>query len=73
MVIEKMTKDILSKFNVGDMKTFTLPSFEKAQSAATQAYKAKNYEETYGWKFSARIGDPMEGTKQRNVTIIRIS
>jgi hypothetical protein len=53
------------------MKTFTLPSFEKAQSAATQAYKAKNYEETYGWKFSARIGDPMEGTKQRNVTIIR--
>lgn len=66
-----MTKETLSKFNVGDMKTFTLPSFEKAMSAATQAYKAKNYKETYGWKFSARIGDPMDGTKQRNVTIIR--
>ena len=73
MVIAKMTKDILSKFNVGDQKVFTLPSFEKAQSAAIQAYKAKNYAQTYGWKFSARIGDPMEGTKQRNVTIIRIS
>ena len=73
MVVDKVTKPMLFKLNVGDMKTFTLPSFEKAQSAATQAYKAKNYEETYGWKFSARIGDPMEGTKQRNVTIIRIA
>lgn len=73
MIIEKMTKEILSKFNVGDQKVFTLPSFEKAQSAATQAYKAKNYEETYGWRFSARIGDPMEGTKQRSVTITRIA
>ena len=71
MVKDKVTKDDLEKFVVGDQKVFTLPSFEKAQSAATQAYKAKNYEETYGWKFSARIGDPMEGTKQRNVTIIR--
>lgn len=66
-----MTKEILAKFNVGDQKVFTLPSFEKAMSAATQAYKAKNYEETYGWRFSARIGDPMEGTKQRSVTITR--
>ncbi len=71
MIIEKMTKEILAKFNVGDQKVFTLPSFEKAMSAATQAYKAKNYEETYGWRFSARIGDPMEGTKQRSVTITR--
>lgn len=71
MIIEKMTKEILAKFNVGDQKMFTLPSFEKAMSAATQAYKAKNYEETYGWRFSARIGDPMEGTKQRSVTITR--
>lgn len=68
-----MTKEILEKFLPGEQKVFTLPSFEKAQSAAVQAYKAKNYEETYGWKFSARIGDPMEGTKQRNITITRIS
>lgn len=73
MVIDKMTKEILEKFLPGEQKVFTLPSFEKAQSAAVQAYKAKNYEETYGWKFSARIGDPMDGTKQRSVTITRIS
>ena len=68
-----MTKDILMKFLPGEQKVFTLPSFEKAQSAATQAYRAKNFSETYGWKFSARIGDPMEGTKHRSVTITRIA
>lgn len=73
MVIEKMTKDILKKFSPGEQKVFTLPSYEKAQSAATQAYKAKNFTETYGWKFSALIGDPMEGTKQRSVTITRLA
>lgn len=73
MVIEKMTKDILMKFLPGDQKIFTLPSFEKAQSAATQAYRAKNFTETYGWEFSVRIGDPMEGTKQRSMTITRLA
>ena len=68
-----MTKDILKKFAPGEQKVFTLPNFEKAQSAATQAYKAKNFTETYGWKFSARIGDPMEGTMQRSVTITRVA
>lgn len=73
MVIEKMTKEILSMFAPGDQKVFTLPSFEKALSAASQAYRIGNFDETYGWKFSARIGDPMEGTKQRSVTITRLS
>ena len=73
MVIEKMTKDILKKFAPGEQKVFTLPNFEKAQSAATQAYKAKNFTETYGWKFSARIDDPMEGTMQRSGTITRLA
>ena len=73
MVIEKMTKDILMKFLPGDQKVFTLPSYEKAQSAANQAYRAKNLTETYGWKFSARISDPMEGTQQRSVTITRLA
>ena len=73
MVIEKMTKDILMKFLPGDQKVFTLPSFEKAQSASVQAYKAKNFEETYGWKFSARIGDPTMGTRQRTETTTRIA
>ena len=39
MVIEKMTKEILMKFLPGDQKVFTLPSFEKAQSAAVQAHR----------------------------------
>lgn len=73
MIIEKMTKGILMKFGVGEQKVFTFPSFEKAHSAATQAYKAKNYAKTYGWKFSARIGKQMEGTKQRSVTITRLA
>ena len=73
MVIKKMTKDILKKFAPGEQKVFTLPNFEKAQSATTQAYRAKNFTETYGWKFSAIIGDPMEGTMQRSVTITRLS
>ena len=73
MVLEKMTKDILMKFLPGEQKVFTLPNFEKAQSAAVQAYRAKNFTETYGWKFSARIGDPMDGTMQRSVTITRIA
>jgi hypothetical protein len=73
MVIEKMTKRILQKFAVGEQKVFTLPNFAKAQSAANQAYMAKNHEETYGWKFSARIGDQREGTRQRTVTITRLA
>jgi hypothetical protein len=73
MVNEKMAKDILKKFAPGEQKVFTLPNFEKAQSAATQAYRAKNFTETYGWKFSAIICDPMEGTMQRSVTITRLS
>ena len=73
MVIEKMTKDILSKFNVGDMKTFTLPSFEKTQSAASLAYQMKNFTKTFGWKFRAIIGDPVEGSMQRSITITRLS
>ena len=73
MVIKKMTRDILKKFLPGEQKVFTLPNFEKAQSAAIQAYKAKNFSDTYGWKFSARIGDPMEGTMQRSVTITRLA
>ena len=73
MVKDKVTKEDLMKFLPGEQKVFTLPNFEKAQSAAVQAYRAKNFTETYGWKFSARIGDPMEGTMQRSVTITRIA
>ena len=71
MVKEKVTKDDLMKFAVGDMKTFTLPNYEKAKSASVYAYTAKNRKETYGWMFKVLIGDAMEGTMQRTVTITR--
>lgn len=68
-----MTREDLQKFAVGEQKVFTLPTFEKAKSATVQAYQAKNYRETYGWKFKAIIADPIEGSMQRSVTITRIS
>lgn len=71
MVQERVTKQDLMKFAVGDMKTFTLPNYERAKSAASYAYQAKNKQETYGWQFKTVIGDPMEGTMQRNITITR--
>ena len=73
MVQERVTKEDLMKFAVGDMKTFTLPSYERAKSAASYAYPAKNKQETYGWQFKTVIGDPIEGTMQRSITITRIS
>jgi len=73
MVKDKVTKDDLQKFAPGDQKVFTLPTWEKAKSAASFAYQAKNRKETYGWMFKALIGDPIEGSMQRTVTITRIS
>ena len=73
MVKEKVTREDLQKFAVGEQKVFTLPTNEKAKSATVQAYQAKNYRETYGWKFKAIIADPIEGSMQRSVTITRIS
>ena len=49
MVKDKVTKDDLEKFVVGDQKVFTLPSFEKTQSAASLAYQMKNFTKTFGW------------------------
>ena len=73
MVKDKVTKEDFQKFAVGEQKVFTLPNFETAKSAAVQAYQAKNYKETYGWKFKAAIADPIEGSMQRSVTITRIA
>lgn len=73
MVQEKVTKEDLMKFIVGDMKTFTLPSYERARSAASYAYQAKNRQETYGWQFKTVIGDAVEGTMQRSITITRVA
>ena len=63
------------KFNVGDQKVFTLPSFGKARSA--QSYANQQKKATIGtnnpMEFKAIIGDPIPETGQCSVTITRIS
>ena len=75
MVTEKVTKDMLMKFNVGDQKVFTLPSFGKARSA--QSYANQQKKATMGtqtpMEFKAILGDPIPETGQCSVTITRLS
>ena len=73
MVIEKVTKEILMKFSVGDQKVFTMPNYNKARSAQSYANQLKNDKDTYGWQFKAVIGDPIEGTMARSLTITRLA
>ena len=73
MVKDKVTKEDLMKFNVGDQKVFTLPNFAKARSAQSYANQLKNDKDTYGWQFKAIIGDPIEGTMARSLTITRLA
>ena len=73
MVKDKVTKEDLMKFNVGDQKVFTLPSWGKARSAQSYANQLKNDKDTYGWQFKAIIGDPIEGTMARSLTITRLA
>ena len=75
MVKDKVTKEDLLKFNVGDQKVFTLPSFGKARSA--QSYANQQKKATIGtnnpMEFKAIIGDPIPETGQCSVTITRIA
>ena len=75
MVVEKVTKEMLFKLNVGDQKVFTLPSFGKARSA--QSYANQQKKATLGTKdqreFRAIIGDPIPETGQCSVTITRLA
>ena len=75
MVKDKVTKEDLMKFNVGDQKVFTLPSFGKARSA--QSYANQQKKATIGtnnpMEFKAIIGDPIPETGQCSVTITRLS
>ena len=73
MVIDKVTKEILMKFAVGDQKVFTMPNYNKARSAQSYANQMKNDKDTYGWQFKAIIGDPIEGTMARSLTITRLA
>ena len=75
MVVDKVTKDMLFKLNVGDMKTFTLPSWNLARSAQSYANQLKKA--TMGTKdqreFSAVVGDPNPENGQCPVTIKRLA
>ena len=73
MVKDKVTKDDLMKFAVGDRKVFTMPNYNKARSAQSYANQLKNDKDTYGWQFRAVIGNPIEGTMARSLTITRLA
>ena len=75
MVKDKVTKEDFMKFNVGDQKVFTLPSYGKARSAQSYANQLKKM--TAGterpMEFRAIIGDPIPGNGQCSVTITRLA
>ena len=74
MVKDKVTKDDLLKFNVGDQKVFTLPNYGKARSA--QSYANQMKKATIGTpnqrEFKAVVGDPDPENGRCSVTITRI-
>ena len=75
MVKDKVTKEDLMKFNVGDQKVFTLPNYGKARSAQSYANQLKKA--TMGtenpMEFKAVVGDPVPGSGMCSVTITRMS
>lgn len=74
MIKDKVTKEDLLKFNVGDMKTFTLPSWNLARSA--QSYANQMKKATIGTpnqrEFKAVVGDPDPTNGRCCVTITRV-
>lgn len=74
MIVEKVTKEMLFKMNVGDQKVFTLPTFGKARSAQSYANQMKRA--TMGTNdfrvFRATLGDPNPVNGQTGVTITRV-
>jgi hypothetical protein len=74
MVKDKVTKEDLLKLNVGDIRTFTLPSWSLARSAQSYAHQMKKA--TLGTpmqrEFRAVVGDPDPENGRCGVTITRI-
>ena len=74
MVKDKVTKEDLFKLNVGDIRTFTLPSWNLARSAQSYAHQMKKA--TLGTpqqrEFRAVVGDPDPENGRCGVTITRI-
>ena len=75
MVIDKVTKEILMKFAVGDQKVFTMPNYNKARSAQSYANQLKKA--TLGTpqqrEFTAAVGDPDPVSGRCSVTITRLA
>lgn len=75
MVKDKVTKDDLLKFSVGDTKVFTLPNWRKARSA--QSYANQMKKATFGTpeqrEMRAFIGDTDPESGRCSVTITRIA
>jgi len=75
MVVDKVTKEMLFKLNVGDQRVYTLPSYGLARSAQSYAHQQKKA--TIGTKdqreFRAILGDPNPENGNTSVTITRIS
>jgi hypothetical protein len=75
MFKEKVTKEDLMKFNVGDQKVFTLPYWSLARSAQSYAHQMKKA--TMGTpnqrEFKAVLGDPDPDSGRCSVTITRIA
>ena len=74
MVKDRVTKEDLMKFNQGDMKTFTLPSWNLARSAQSYAHQMKKMTigTPYRREFKAVVGDPDPENGRCGVTITRI-
>lgn len=72
MYKDKITKEDLIKFVVGEQKTFTLPTWEKARSAQSYAAQMKNASEN-PMTFVSSIGDAVQGSLQRSITITRMA
>lgn len=68
MVKDKVTREDLLNIRVGKSETFTLPTFGHCRSAQSYANQQKNF----GMKFTTIIGDPVEGSATRSITITRL-
>ena len=75
MIVERVTKEMLFKLNVGGQKVFTLPNYGKARSAQSYANQLKKA--TIGTpqqrEFTAAVGDPDPVSGRCSVTITRVA
>ena len=71
MVREKVTKEDLLNIRTGKSETFTMPTFSHCRSVQSYAGQLKNFE-PYP-KFTTKIGDAIEGTTTRSITVTRLA